>query len=766
MKNDLYLSALDYHRFPKPGKLALTSTKPLANQRDLSLAYSPGVAAACEEIVRNEQEVAHLTARANLVGVITNGSAVLGLGNIGPLAAKPVMEGKAVLFKKFAGIDVFDIEVKEDNPLKLIDIIASLEPTFGALNLEDIKAPECFLIEEELKKRLKIPVFHDDQHGTAIIVAAAVLNALELVKKDIKKVKLVASGAGAAALACLKLLNELGLPKENIFISDLEGVVYEGREKGMDPHKKGFAQKTDARHLSDLMEGADIFLGLSAGNVLKPEMISKMAPSPLILALANPTPEIDPTLAKALRPDSIVATGRSDFPNQVNNVLCFPFIFRGALDVGATMINEEMKLACVHALANLAKAELSDIVAHAYGDDELIFGPQYIIPKPFDPRLMTEIAPAVAKAAMDSGVAMRPLECLEAYKQKLSEYVYRSGLTMKPLFTQAKKSPKRIVFAEGEEERVLRAAQIICDEGLGYPILIARKNVLEKRLQQLGLRLIPDKNFEIVDPEKDPRYNDYWQDYHALLERSGITPDSAKLIVRTNPTVIAAMMLKRNEADAMICGIYGRHPHHLTHIQTIIGQGHDTNVWATLNAVVTEKGVIFITDAYVNEDPTAEQLIEITHLAAAKVREFGIIPKVALLSHSNFGSSNSASACKMRTVLERLRQQVPELEVEGEMHADAALSELLRKKIFPHSQLRGSANLLIMPNLDAANIAFNLVKIMADGQNIGPILLGAAKAAHIVTPSITVRGLLNMTAVAVVDAQVKTHSNSVLEIGI
>jgi len=765
MKNDLYLSALDYHRFPKPGKLSLTATKPLANQRDLSLAYSPGVAAACEEIVRDEQEVSQLTARANLVGVITNGSAVLGLGNIGPLAAKPVMEGKAVLFKKFAAIDVFDIEIKENDPEKLIDIIASLEPTFGALNLEDIKAPECFFIEEELKKRLKIPVFHDDQHGTAIIVAAAVLNALELVNKKIHQVKLVTSGAGAAALACLKLLTELGLPKENIFISDLDGVVYEGREKGMDPHKQCFAQKTDARHLDEIVEGADIFLGLSAGNVLKPEMLAKMAPSPLILALANPTPEIDPLMAKALRPDSIVATGRSDFPNQVNNVLCFPFIFRGALDVGATMINEEMKLACVHALANLAKAELSDIVVHAYGDDELIFGPQYIIPKPFDPRLMTEIAPAVAKAAMDSGVAMRPIECLEAYKQKLSEYVYRSGLTMKPLFTQAKKSPKRIVFAEGEEERVLRAAQIICDEGLAHPILIARKNVLEKRLQRLGLRLIPGKDFDIVDPEQDPRYNDYWQDYHALLERSGITPDSAKLIVRTNPTVIAAMMLKKNDADAMICGIYGRHPHHLNHIQTIIGQSPDINVWATLNAVVTEKGVIFITDAYVNEDPTAEQLAEITRLASAKVREFGIIPKVGLLSHSNFGTSNSASAQKMRTVLEQLRQQVPELEVEGEMHADAALSEILRKKIFPHSQLLGSANLLVMPNLDAANIAFNLVKIIADGQNIGPILLGAAKAAHIVTPSITVRGLLNMTAVAVVDAQVKALSNTGLEIG-
>ncbi|AIL13120.1 malic enzyme [Candidatus Paracaedimonas acanthamoebae] len=765
MKNDLYLSALDYHRFPKPGKLSLTATKPLANQRDLSLAYSPGVAAACEEIVRDEQEVAHLTARANLVGVITNGSAVLGLGNIGPLASKPVMEGKAVLFKKFAGIDVFDIEIKENDPEKLIDIIASLEPTFGALNLEDIKAPECFFIEEELKKRLKIPVFHDDQHGTAIIVAAAVLNALELVNKKINQVKLVTSGAGAAALACLKLLTELGLPKENIFISDLDGVVYEGREKGMDPHKKCFAQKTNARHLNEIIEDADIFLGLSVGNVLKPEMLTKMAPSPLIFALANPTPEIDPIMAKALRPDAIVATGRSDFPNQVNNVLCFPFIFRGALDAGATMINEEMKLACVHALANLAKAELSDIVAHAYGDDELIFGPQYIIPKPFDPRLMTEIAPAVAKAAMDSGVAMRPIECLDAYKQRLSEYVYRSGLTMKPLFTQAKKSPKRIVFAEGEEERVLRAVQIICDEGLGHPILIARKNVLEKRLQRLGLRLIPEKDFDVVDPEKDPRYNDYWQDYHALLERSGITPDSAKLIVRTNPTVIAAMMLKRNDADAMICGIYGRHPHHLNHIQTIIGQHLDINVWATLNAVVTEKGVIFITDAYVNEDPTADQLTEITHLAAAKVREFGIIPKIGLLSHSNFGTSNSASACKMRTVLEQLRQQAPDLEVEGEMHADAALSEILRKKIFPHSQLQGSANLLVMPNLDAANIAFNLVKIMADGQNIGPILLGASKAAHIVTPSITVRGLLNMTAVAVVDAQMKALSNTILEIG-
>lgn len=752
MTKEIYESALDYHRLPKPGKLTIHATKPLANQRDLSLAYSPGVAAACQEIVKDAREAAALTSRGNLVAVITNGTAVLGLGNIGPLAAKPVMEGKAVLFKKFAGIDVFDIEINEPDPDKFIEIVASLEPTFGAVNLEDIKAPECFYVEKALKERLNIPVFHDDQHGTAIIVGAAVLNALELVGKKIEKVKIVTSGAGAAALSCLKLLMKLGLRKENIYVTDQEGVIFKGRTKRMDFLKTEFQQETKARTLSDVIEDADIFLGLSAGNILKPDDLKKMGKKPIILALANPMPEIDPVLAKKTRPDAIIATGRSDFPNQVNNVLCFPFIFRGALDVGATQINDEMKLACVKALANLAKAEMSDIVERAYEGEHTGFGPEYLIPKPFDPRLMIEIAPAVAQAAMDTGVATRPIESLDVYRQQLTQHVFRSGLAMKPVFARAKKDPRRIVYAEGEEERVLRAAQIVVDEGLAYPVIIGRRKVVSMRLAKLGLRMRMDHDFEIVDPEKDPRYHDYWTHYHLLMERKGVSPDFAKLVVRTNPTVIAAMMILRGEADAMLCGTLGRYQHHLENICHIIGLREGTSVAAALSVLVLEKGIFFITDPYVNESPTAENLAEITLMAAEQVKEFGIDPKIAFISHSSFGSHGGNCAKKLQKALETLRERAPELEVEGEMHADAAMSEEIRARIFPHSRLKGMANLLVMPSIDAANISFNLLKILGDGQPIGPILLGMKKPAHILTPSVTVRGILNMTAVAVVDA--------------
>ncbi|ARN84819.1 NADP-dependent malic enzyme [Candidatus Nucleicultrix amoebiphila] len=751
MKDEFYKSALDYHRYPKPGKLAIVATKPLANQRDLSLAYSPGVAAACHEIIADPKKVSELTGRQNLVGVITNGTAVLGLGNAGPLAAKPVMEGKAVLFKKFAGIDVFDIEINEQDPDKLVDIIASLEPTFGALNLEDIKAPECFYVEKKLRERLKIPVFHDDQHGTAIIVSAAILNSLELVGKNISKVKLVTSGAGAAAIACLNLLLKLGLKREHVFVTDIDGVIHKSR-KDLDDCQMFFAQDTQARCLEEVMEGADIFLGLSAGGVLKPEFLKNMADKPIILALANPNPEIVPDAAKAVRPDAIVATGRSDFPNQVNNVLCFPFIFRGALDVGATRINDEMKLACVHALANLAKVELSDIVLAAYGSGEdLRFGPEYIIPRPFDPRLMSEIAPAVAEAAMKTKVAERPLSDLAVYKQQMSEFVFRTGMALRPIFNQARKKLQRIVFSEGEDTRVLRAAQIALDEKLIKPILVGRPKVIEFRLERLGLRMCPGVDFELIDPQKDHRFNIYWQAYHKLMERRGVSPDFAKTILRTNSTVIAALMVHLGDADAMLCGPEGRYQRHLEHIQQIIGLKQGGGVIAAISGIVLDRGVYFICDSYVNKDPTADELAEITLMAAQQVRQFGLIPKVALLSHSSFGSSTADSAEKMRQALIKISDLDQDLEIEGEMHADAAFDPEGRNRIFPHSRLKGQANLLIMPNLDAANIAFNMLKGLANAQPIGPVLLGGNKSAHILTPSVSVRGVLNMTVLAAVN---------------
>ena len=761
-KSDFDKSALLYHSTPKPGKLSVVPTKPLSTQMDLSLAYSPGVAAACEAIVKEPQEVSRLTVKTNLVAVVTNGTAVLGLGNIGPLAAKPVMEGKAVLFKKFAGIDVFDLEINEQDPHKLVDIIASLEPTFGAINLEDIKAPECFIVEEELKKRLKIPVFHDDQHGTAIIVGAAVLNGLELVQKDISQVKLVCCGAGAAAIACLKLLVQLGLKREHIFVVDIDGVLYKGRTVNMDPHKEFFVQDTPLRSLSALLEGADIFLGLSTGKILKSEWLKTMNPKPLIFALANPTPEIFPEEVKKISPDAIVATGRSDHPNQVNNVLCFPFIFRAALDIGATRINEEMKLACVKALAHLAKAELSDVVAGAYNKQELKFGPDYLIPKPFDPRLMIELAPAVAKAAMDSGVATRPLESLDAYRQQLIEYVFRSGLTMRPIVMRAKKNPMRIVYAEGEEERVLQACQVVVDEGLARPILVGRRSVIETRIERLGLRLEIKRDFELVDPQQDDRYPDYWQYYHQVMERKGISTSDARTMVRTSTTVIAGLMVARNDADAFICGTYGRYMRHLHHIENLIGLKPGSSVWGALNAIIVDRGVFFITDTYVNEDPSAREIAEITTMAIEQVREFGFTPKVALLSHSNFGTSDSVSAQKMREATEFLNAQNLGIEIEGEMHADAALNEEIRRYVFPRSRLQGIANILVMPNLDAANIAYNLVKSLADGQSIGPLLLGGAKPGHILTPSATVRGIVNLSAMASVTAQKHEHLSSFL----
>lgn len=753
MDRNLFKSAIEYHRLPKPGKLAVVATKALGNQRDLSLAYSPGVAAACEEIAKDEAQAVHLTARGNLVAVVTNGTAVLGLGNIGPLAAKPVMEGKAVLFKKFGGIDVFDIELNETDPDKLVDIIASLEPTFGGINLEDIKAPECFEIERKLAARCKIPVFHDDQHGTAIIVAATILNGLELVQKNIQDVKLVCSGAGAAALACLALLEKLGLQRKNVFVCDAKGVIYKGRTNPIDPCKELYQQDTKARSLDDVMEKADIFLGLSVGNILKTESLLKMAPNPLILALANPIPEIDPNQAKKTRPDAIVATGRSDFYNQVNNVLCFPFIFRGALDVGATCINDEMKIACVHAIANLAKAELSDVVVAAYESEEFCFGPDYIIPKPFDPRLIEQIAPAVAQAAMDSGVATRPLADLEAYKQSLSQYVYRSSLVMKPIFAKAKNAPKRIVYSDGEEERVLRTAQIAIDEGIALPILIGRKRVVDVRLKRLGLRMKIGVDFELVDPEDDPRFQRYWQTYHTIMSRRGVSPEFAKMTVRTDPTVIGAMMVYLNEADGLLCGPVGQYRRHLKILKDVLGVKAGASSPASLNVLIADKGVFFVADGYVNQNPCAQELAEITLLAAEQVRQFGIQPKVAMLSASNFGTLESTSSCKIREALRIVRDLAPELEIDGEMQADAAIDPNIRKQSFPDSSLQGRANILIMPDIDSANIGLNLVRCLGDAQLIGPILLGLGAPAHILASSVTVRGSFNMTAVAVVDAQ-------------
>ena len=755
-KAKLREAALDYHEFPTPGKIAIAPTKQMINQRDLALAYSPGVAFACEEIVADPLNAARFTARSNLVGVVTNGTAVLGLGNIGPLASKPVMEGKAVLFKKFAGIDVFDIELNEMDPMKLVDVICALEPTFGGINLEDIKAPDCFIVERECRKRMKIPVFHDDQHGTAIVVAAAITNGLVVVGKKIEEVKLVASGAGAAALACLDLLVELGMKLENIFVTDLAGVVYKGRVELMDPDKERFARETSARTLADVMEGADVFLGLSAGGVLKQEMVRGMAKKPLILALANPTPEILPELALEVRPDAVLATGRTDYPNQVNNVLCFPFIFRGALDAGASTITREMEIAAVNAIAELARQEQSDIVATAYGIQDLSFGPEYLIPKPFDPRLIVKIAPAVAKAAMESGVATRPIEDMDAYEQHLQQFVYHSGTTMKPVFQLARSvepDKKRIVFAEGEEERVLRAVQIAVDEKIAKPILIGRPAVIAQRITKYGLRLTAGVDFTVVDTDHDERYRDFWQTYHTMMARKGISAQMAKLEMRRRTTLIGAMLVKKGEADGMICGTISTTHRHLHFVDQVIGKKEGCSVYAAMNALVLPGRQIFIVDTHVNVDPTPEQLCEITIMAAEEVRRFGIVPKIALLSHSNFGTSNAPTAIKMRDTLALLRERAPDLDVDGEMHGDVALDANLRREILPESTLVGDANLLVLPNIDAANISYNLLKTAA-GNNIaiGPILLGAAQPVHVLTASATVRRIVNMTALIVAES--------------
>ena len=756
LRQQLRAAALEYHQIPRPGKISVTPTKGLLNQRDLALAYSPGVAAPCEEIVKDPANSYKYTARGNLVAVISNGTAVLGLGNIGPLASKPVMEGKGVLFKKFAAIDVFDIEVNENDPDKLVDIIASLEPTFGGINLEDIKAPECFYIERKLRERMKIPVFHDDQHGTAIIVGAAILNGLKVVGKDIKNCKLVVSGAGAAALACLDLIVDLGFPVENIFVTDLAGVVYKGRAELMDPDKERFAQDTEHRSLADVIPGADIFLGLSAGGVLKQDMVAKMAPSPLILALANPNPEILPEDVKAVRSDAIIATGRSDYPNQVNNVLCFPYMFRGALDCGATTITREMEIAVVHAIADLAHAEQSDIVASAYGIANLSFGPEYLIPMPFDPRLLTHIAPAVAKAAQDGGVATRPIEDLAAYAESLQQFVYRSGTFMKPLFSVAKAAPmeaKRIVYAEGEDERVLRAVQVVVDEKLARPILVGRPAVLEKRIEKFGLRLKLGQNVDVINPDYDEHYRDYWQTYYEMAKRKGVTVDLAKIEMRRRHTLIGAMMVHKGDADGLICGTYGTTWMHLHYIDQVLGKRAGSNVYAAMNFLITPDRQLAIVDTHVNENPSAEELAEITVMSAEEMERFGMHPRAALLSHSNFGTANSASAQKMRAVLPLVQAAKPNLEIDGEMHGDTAIEAKVRAKIMPNSALTGDANLLVMPNIDAANISYNLVKSAAgNGIAIGPVLLGCARPVHILTPSSTVRRIVNMTALCVVDA--------------
>ena len=748
-------AALEYHEFPTPGKIAIAATKQLINQHDLGLAYSPGVAAPCEEIVKDPNNAFRYTSRGNLVAVITNGTAVLGLGDIGPLAAKPVMEGKGVLFKKFAGIDVFDIEINEKHDLdKLVDIIASLEPTFGGINLEDIKAPDCFYVERKLRERMKIPVFHDDQHGTAITVGAAILNGLKVAGKKPAEVKLVTSGAGAAALACLGLLLKLGLRRENIFVTDLAGVVYEGRTELMDEDKIVYAQKTDARTLGEVIAGADIFLGLSAGGVLKPDMVKKMAARPLVFALANPTPEISPEEVKAVRDDAIMATGRSDYPNQVNNVLCFPYIFRGALDAGASTITMEMEIAAVHAIAELAQAEQSEVVAAAYAGEALAFGPEYLIPKPFDPRLMMKIAPAVAQAAFDSGVATRPVKDMDAYREKLQSFVYASGTVMKPIFTLAKKAlKKRVAYAEGEEERVLRAAQIVVDEGLALPTLLGRPKVIAERIEKFGLRLREGDDYTVVNVEQDHRYRDFWQTYHRMTERKGMTAQVAKIEMRRRLTLISAMLLHKGDVDGMICGTWGTTAMHLQYIDQVIGKRPGVNTYACMNCLLLPERQLFIVDTHVNYDPTAEQLAEITTMAAEEMMRFGIRPKAALLSHSNFGSSSQPSAVKMRAALELLRVKAPWLEVDGEMHGDVALDGNMRAALMPNSTLKGDANLLVLPNIDAANIAYNLLKTGAGGNiAIGPVLLGAAKPVHILTASATVRRLVNMTALTVADA--------------
>lgn len=752
---DLKTQALEYHRQYPPGKIKVQPTKSLVTQKDLSLAYSPGVAAACDEIVRDPQTASLYTARANLVAVITNGTAVLGLGAIGPLAAKPVMEGKGVLFQKFAGIDVFDIEVNELDPDKLVDIIAALEPTFGGINLEDIKAPECFYVEKKLRERINIPVFHDDQHGTAIIVGAAVMNALHVVGKDIGKVRLAASGAGAAGIACLDMLVALGIRRENILVIDRSGVVFAGRAEDMDADKQRYARDTEKRTLAEIVDGADIFLGLSAAGVLKADMVKTMAERPIILALANPNPEILPEDARAARPDCIIATGRSDYPNQVNNALCFPYIFRGALDVGATTINEAMKLACVHAIAALARREGSDVAAQAYGGKPSAFGPEFLIPQPFDPRLIVELAPAVAKAAMDSGIATRPIEDLDAYREKLMQFVFRTGLLMKPVFDAARADVKRVVFAEGEEETVLRAVQTIVDEKLAMPVLIGRPAVIERRIERMGLRIKPGVDVEVTNIDNDPRFNDYWQQYHELMQRRGVNPPGAKAVVRSRSTVVAALMLERGEADAMICGIVGRYHKKLRHILDVLSLDIGVTGLSSMTGVANDKGVFFFLDTHVQIDPTAEQLAEATIQAAYRLNLFGITPKIALISHSNFGSHDSPSAQKMRRVRELVLAKQPRLEIEGEMHADAALNEEIREKLFPDSRLKGRANLFVCPNIDAANIAYNITRQMTEGVAIGPILMGMSKPVHVLTPVSTVRRIVNMTALAVVEAQIR-----------
>ncbi len=753
-REELKRAALEYHEFPTPGKIAIAATKQMLNQRDLALAYSPGVAAACEAIAADPADAFRYTSRGNLVAVVTNGTAVLGLGDIGPLAAKPVMEGKAVLFKKFAGIDVFDIELAEKDPARLVEVIAALEPSFGGINLEDIKAPDCFYVERALRERLKIPVFHDDQHGTAIVVGAATLNGLKVVGKRIGEVKLVASGAGAAALACLNLLLKLGLLRSNIWVTDLAGVVYRGRTELMDPDKAEFAQETSARTLAEVIEGADLFLGLSAGGVLKPAMLERMAPNPLVFALANPTPEIAPEAALATRPDAVIATGRSDYANQINNVLCFPYIFRGALDSGATTVTDAMEIAAVHAIADLAQAEQSEVVAAAYAGATLSFGREYLIPKPFDPRLMIRIAPAVARAAADSGVAQRPVADFDAYRERLQTFVYASGATMRPIFSAAKRAEaRRVVFCEGEEERVLRAVQVVVDEALARPTLIGRPEVIAQRIEKFGLRLIPARDYDIVSTEYDERYRDYWQTYHRMMERRGVTAQFAKIEMRRRLTLIGAMLLHKGEVDGMICGTWGTTRVHLDHIDQVIGRRAGVATYACMNGLILPGRQVFLVDTHVNADPSAEQIAEITVLAAEELQRFGVLPKAALLSHSNFGSSREPSAQKMRDALALLQQRAPWLEVDGEMHGDTALDAALRREQMPRSTLTGEANLLVLPNIDAANISYNLLKTAAGGGiAIGPVLLGAAKPVHILTPSATVRRIVNMTALTVADA--------------
>jgi malate dehydrogenase (oxaloacetate-decarboxylating)(NADP+) len=753
MSDDLKQAALDYHRLEPRGKIKVTATKPMVTQRDLALAYSPGVAYACEEIAKDPKLASDYTARGNLVAVISNGTAVLGLGDIGPLAGKPVMEGKGVLFQKFAGIDVFDIEVDEKDPDKLVEIIASLEPTFGGINLEDIKAPECFIVERKLRERMNIPVFHDDQHGTAIIVGAAVLNALEVVGKRIEDVKLATTGAGAAGIACLDMLVALGVKPQNILAFDREGVIHTGRP-GLDPDKARYARDTDKRSLADIVAGADVFLGLSAGGILKPEMVATMAERPVILALANPNPEILPEDAKRVRPDCIIATGRSDYPNQVNNALCFPYIFRGALDVGATGINEAMKLACVRAIAALARMEASDL-AGAYGGEVPSFGAEYLIPRPFDPRLLVMLAPAVAQAAMDSGVAARPIEDMDAYREKLGQFIYRTSLLMKPVYERARTDLKRVVYAEGEEETVLRAVQTVIDEKLAFPILIGRPDVIAQRIERLGLRIREGVDFELTNINDDPRFNDYWQQYHALTERRGVTPAAAKNLLRSRPTLIAALMVERGEADAMICGLVGRYHKKLGYLRSVFGLDPNVQCTSAMSGVINDLGAWFFVDTHVQVDPTAEQIAEATLQASYRLKLFGIAPKVALLSHSNFGSHDNPSAAKMRKAYQLIREHAPRLEIDGEMQADTAWDEALRQRIFPNSTLTGRANLFVLPNLDAANIVYNMVKVMTGGVAIGPILMGVDKSAHILTPASTVRRVVNMTALAAVDAQLR-----------